>query len=77
MKQGERTIFKLIVGDRKYELGVNGVKLIEVQPPLAGVDYEDGHALGIFSQNADMYWHHRESKIIVPELETPKIAVVS
>ena len=77
MKQGERTIFKLIVGDRKYEVGVNGVKLIEVQPPLAGVDYEDGHALGIFSQNEDMYWYHRESKIIIPALELSKMAEVS
>lgn len=77
MNKGERTIFKLIVGDRKFEVGVNGVKLIEVQPPLAGVDYEDGHALGIFSQNEDMYWYHRESKIIVPELETSRLQVVS
>ncbi|KKN78952.1 hypothetical protein LCGC14_0344280 [marine sediment metagenome] len=77
MKQGERTIYKVLVGDSKFEVGVNGVTLIEVQPPLVGIDHDDGHALGIFSQNEDIFWYHREAKIIVPALDITDFARVS
>jgi hypothetical protein len=47
------------------------VKIIEVQPPLAGVEFEDGTAMAIYNPNEAMFWFHEESKILVPDLMAP------
>ena len=66
-----RKITKLWFEDRVWEVGVNGVKLIEVQPPLFGVDYEDGHAMSGFAGDGTLFWEHKEQKIVIPDLTAP------
>ena len=64
----QRKITKLWFEDKKYEVGVNGVRLIEVQPPLFGVDYDDGHAVSGFAGTGTLFWEHEEQAIVVPEI---------
>ena len=54
------------------EVGNNGVKTLEVQPPLAGVEYDDGTALAVYAPKQDIYWWHKEQMIVVPDLAAPK-----
>jgi hypothetical protein len=63
MKQ-QRKITKLMVGDKKWELGTNGVKTLEVQPPLAGVEYDSGEAVAIYAPNSDIFWWHKEQTMV-------------
>ena len=63
----ERKITHLQVGEAKYNVGTNGVKMLEVQPPLAGVDYGD-YAVAIYAPMETMIWHHKEDLIAVPKL---------
>ena len=71
----ERKIVSLQVGDSKYIVGNNGVKLIEVQPPLAGIDYET-HAISIYSPMEKMIWRHEEDLIAIPKLVLDETARV-
>ena len=67
-----RKVLRLLVGTEKYELGQSGVVLIEVSPPLAGVDYENGTSLGIYSPMEPMYWYHEEAPdIVIPQIAVP------
>ena len=70
----ERRITKLWFGDKKWEVGVNGVRLIEVQPPLFGVDYDDGHAVSGFAGTGTLFWEHKEDLVKVPKLVMPENA---
>lgn len=70
----ERKITKLMIGDSKWEIGTNGVKTLEVQPPLAGIEYEDGTALALYSPKETIYWWHKEQMIVVPDLAAPEVA---
>jgi hypothetical protein len=64
----ERRILYLEVGKHKWRLGENGVKMIEVQPPLAGIEFDDGNAVSLYCGTEVMLWKHEEKKIVVPEL---------
>ena len=64
-----RTITKLLIGNRKFEIGTDKVRLIEVQPPLAGIEYEDGTAMAVYAPTETMYWFHKEEMILVPDIQ--------
>lgn len=71
----ERRITKVVFGNKRWEVGVNGCKTIEVQPvgdtTLIGVDFDDGLAITAHVKEDDVTWHHKEVTIVIPDLAAP------
>ena len=76
-----RKVTKVMFGDKKWEFGVNGCKLIEVQPleksTLIGVDFDGGDAITAHVKDETVFWWHKEQAIVIPDLDVSKIVEAS
>jgi len=69
-----RRITRLQFGTKNYVVGQKGVKMIEVQPPLAGVEYDNGEIVSIYSPMEPMFWYHEDAG---PMLAVPNKEIVT
>ena len=67
----EKQITSLRLADRAYVVGQKGVKMIEANPPLYAIQYEDGRVRVFCNPTGLTEWEVQMSQIEIPRIVLP------
>ena len=73
-EQRMRKITSLRFSTKNYVVGQKGVKTIQIEPPMAVVEYEDGHMTSMYIPMDVVYWDHVDAG---PVIELPNKEIVT
>lgn len=68
----EKQITSLRLADRVYVVGQKGVKMIEANPPLYAIQYEDGKVRVFCNPMGITEWEFQMSQIEIPKIVLPQ-----